>query len=115
MSAKIGGSKTGKFGTLHIVQVTDDTDIDALMNDYGDMTSGIYGMSARRAQDHSKAKIDFFYNGPENCTMKCLSGNDAVLFCDPLMVESARASADFVCNNGYAEVKIDVRDCLRTT
>ena len=115
MSAKIGGSKTGKSGTLHIVQVTDDTDIDALMNDYGDMTSGIYGMSARRAQDHSKAKIDFFYNGPENCTMKCLSGNDAVLFCDPLMVESARASADFVCNNGYADVKIDVRDCLRTT
>ena len=48
--------------------------LNALIDDngFGDMTTGIYGMSARRAQDSSKARIDFVYNGPENCTLKCL-------------------------------------------
>ena len=73
------------------------------------MTTGIYGMSARRAQDASKARIDFVYNGPENCTLKCLSGNDAVLFCDPVMIESARASADFISKGGFADISLDIR------
>ncbi|MBQ5447665.1 MAG: ABC transporter ATP-binding protein [Candidatus Methanomethylophilus sp.] len=110
MSAKIGNSKVSA-GTLHIIPVEDGSDINALIadNGFGDMTTGIYGMSARRAQDASKARIDFVYNGPENCTLKCLSGNDAVLFCDPVMIESARASADFISKGGFADISLDIR------
>ncbi len=110
MSAKIGNSKASE-GTLHIIPVEDGSDINALIddNDFGDMTTGIYGMSARRAQDSSKARIDFVYNGPENCTLKCLSGSDAVLFCDPVMIESARASADFINKGGFADISLDIR------
>ena len=110
MSAKIGNSKASA-GTLHIIPVVDGSDINALIDDngFGDMTTGIYGMSARRAQDASKARIDFVYNGPENCTLKCLSGSDAVLFCDPVMVESARASADFINKGGFADISLDIR------
>ena len=111
MSAKIGNSKASA-GTLHIIPVVDGSDINALIDDngFGDMTTGIYGMSARRAQDASKARIDFVYNGPENCTLKCLSGSDAVLFCDPVMVESARASADFINKGGFADISLDIRN-----
>ncbi|MBQ5483303.1 MAG: ABC transporter ATP-binding protein [Candidatus Methanomethylophilus sp.] len=110
MSAKIGNSKVSA-GTLHIIPVEDGSDINALIadNGFGDMTTGIYGMSARRAQDASKARIDFVYNGPENCTLKCLSGNDAVLFCDPVMIDSARASADFINKGGFADISLDIR------
>ena len=111
MSAKIGNSKASA-GTLHIIPVEDGSDINALIDDngFGDMPTGIYGMSARRAQDSSKARIDFVYNGPENCTLKCLSGSDAVLFCDPVMVESARASADFINKGGFADISLDIRN-----
>ena len=111
MSAKIGNSKASA-GTLHIIPVEDGSDINALIDDngFGDMTTGIYGMSARRAQDSSKSRIDFVYNGPENCTLKCLSGSDAVLFCDPVMVESARASADFINKGGFADISLDIRN-----
>ena len=111
MSAKIGSSKVSA-GTLHIIPVEDGSDINALIADNGfeDMTTGIYGMSARRAQDVSKARIDFVYNGPENCTLKCLSGRDAVLFCDPVMVESARASADYINKGGFADISLDIRN-----
>ncbi len=110
MSAKIANNKSGKFGTLHILEVAVDTDINALLAEKGleGISSGLYGMSARRAQDASKAAIDFMYNGPENCTMKCMGGQDAVLVCDPVMVDSARKSAEFINNGGYGDIKVDL-------
>ena len=110
VSAKIADNRSGKFGTLHIVAVDNDTDINILSESKGfsDLPSGIYGMSARRAQDLSKARIDYFFNGPESCTMKCMAGSDAVLYCDPVMIESARSSADFINGGGYGDIKVDI-------
>ena len=65
-------------------------------------------MSARRAQDKSLAKVEFMYNGPENCTMKCMAGQDALVICDPVMVESAKSSAEFINKGGYGDIKVDV-------
>ena len=110
ISAKIADNRAGRFGTLHILEVAHDSDINALVSEhgFGDMSTGIYGMSARRAQDVSKSKVDFMYNGPENCTMKCMAGKDALILCDPVMVESAKASAEFINNGGYGDIKVDV-------
>ena len=110
VSAKIADNRGGRFGTLHIMEIAPDSDINALVMDhgFGDLSTGIYGMSARRAQDTSKARIDFMYNGPENCTMKCMAGQDSLVLCDPVMVESAKKSAEFINNGGYGDIKVDV-------
>ena len=110
VSAKIADNRSGKFGTLHILEVAADSDINALVTEHGlgDLPAGIYGMSARRAQDKSLAKVEFMYNGPENCTMKCMAGQDALVICDPVMVESAKSSAEFINKGGYGDIKVDV-------
>jgi len=110
MSAKISDNSGRSMGTLHIVAVGTDDDINSIKtaNGMDGMPSGIYGMSARRAQDSSKAAIDFMYNGPENCTMKCMAGMDSVLFCDPEMVDSARASADFINSSGFGKIDVHI-------
>ncbi len=110
VSAKIAKNRSGKFGTLHIMEIATDSDINALVAEHGlgDLPVGIYGMSARRAQDVSRAKVEFMYNGPESCTMKCMAGQDALVLCDPVMVERAKASAEFINNGGYGDIKVDV-------
>ena len=110
ISAKIANNKSGKFGTLHIMEVAADSDLSTMVAEHGfsDLPTGIYGMSARRAQDKSLAKVDFMYNGPENCTMKCMAGRDALILCDPVMVESAKSSAEFINRGGYGDIKVDV-------
>ncbi|AGI48206.1 cobalt transport protein ATP-binding subunit [Thermoplasmatales archaeon BRNA1] len=110
ISAKIAGNKSGKFGTLNILTVGPDADINELIAQHGleGMSTGLYGLSARSAQHKSKAGIDFVYNGPENCTMKCIAGNDALLICDPVMVESAKASADFINGGGYGNISVNI-------
>ena len=110
MSAKIANNRSGKFGTLHILEVSQDTDITSLIGEKGleGLSTGIYGMAARRAHDFSKPAIDFMYNGPENCTMKCMAGKDSVLVCDPVMTDSARKSAEFINEGGYGDIRIDI-------
>ncbi|MCQ2078482.1 MAG: energy-coupling factor ABC transporter ATP-binding protein [archaeon] len=110
MSAKIAANPGGSFGTLYIHKVDADTDLNELVSEHGlgDIRTGIYGLSARRAQDRSLARVDYMYNGPENCTMNCMAGRDALLLCDPLMVDSARNSADFINASGYGDIRVEI-------
>ena len=109
LSVKISDCRDRNFGTLHILVAETDTDIAKSLEDAGltGVHSGIYGLSARLAADATGYQPNYRYNGPENCTMKCLSGEDAVLVCDSRMVDLAKSSADFINNNGYG--KIDVK------
>lgn len=115
LSAKTVGNPDKDYGTLHIIPVESGDDINAKIAGYGleGLPTGLCGMSARRAQAESKARIDFFYNGPENCTMSCLAGSDAVLVCDPEMLEFARRSSDFINGSGYGKIPVRVRDRFR--
>jgi len=109
LSVKISDCRDRDFGTLNILMAETDTDIAKALEDNGltDVTTGIYGLNARIAADATGFKPKFRYNGPENCTMKCLSGEDAVLICDSRMVDLAKSSAEFINSNGYG--KIDIR------
>ena len=109
MTAKIAAGSIEKFGTLHIAEVGPDSDLNAIAEECGlqNISSGVYGMSARRAQEHSEKKIDFMYNAPESCTAACTEGQDVLLFCDPVMTDSAVSSAEFIRNCGYGDIQID--------
>lgn len=109
LSVKVVDHGNVDFGTLHIIKAEKDSDLNAILEDADlkGIQSGIYGMSARIAKGQSECDIDFMYNGPENCTMKCLSGQDSVLICDPLMVEKAVSSAEFINRNGYGKIGIE--------
>jgi cobalt/nickel transport system ATP-binding protein len=110
LSLKMVDRKDRDFGVLHVVRTDRDTDLNAVLeeNDLNGIPRGIYGISARFAQRHSELSVDFPYNAPESCTMKCLSGSDAVLICDPLMYEKAVSSANFINGYGYGKMRIDV-------
>ncbi len=110
LSVKIAKGGGNGFGTLHVVKTSIDTDIQSVLEGAGlkGMPIGLYGMSARIAQNASKADIDFLYNGPENCTMKCLSGQDSVLLCDPMLLDRAISSAEFISSNGFGKINVDV-------
>ena len=86
------------------------SDLKAIIEDYdlGNMPKGVYGMSARFAVRNTALDVDFLYNGPENCTMKCLDGQDSVLICDPMMLDKAVSSATFINENGFGKINIDV-------
>ena len=108
MSVKISDCRDNNFGTLHILESAIDTDVSKALEDAGltGMTTGVYGMSARSAISATGFQPNFRYNGPENCTMKCLGGEDAVLICDPLMVELAKSSVQFINGNGYGKIEV---------
>lgn len=110
MSVKLSEGRDGGFGTLHILPVERDSDVSELVFQagLGGMPAGVYGISARIAMRKSQTKADFMYNGPECCMMKCLAGEDALLICDPLMVDSARRSADFIDRNGFGRIEVDL-------
>jgi len=110
MSLKISGHKDVSLGVLHVIRADRDADLPAMLeeNDLNGMDKGVYGMSARFAVRNTKTPVDFLYNGPESCTMKCLSGEDAVLICDPVMFDKAISSAMFINKNGYGKINIDV-------
>lgn len=113
ISAKIAGNPDGKFGTLYIHTVDSGCNLNELVEKHRllGMPTGIYGLAARSAQDKSLARVDFVYNGPENCTMKCMAGLDSLLICDEEMVESARQSADFINKGGYGKIRVEMMDC----
>jgi cobalt/nickel transport system ATP-binding protein len=109
MSVKIA-NKGRDFGTLYVIKTDKETDAGTVIENEGlkGLHTGLYGMSARIARNSFGFDADFLYNGPENCTMKCLSGTDSVLICDPLMLDKAVSSANFINDNGYGKIDIKV-------
>ena len=110
MSVKMSGCKDRDFGTLHVIKASEGVNPGALIEEKGlqEMPKGLFGLSARAAYDQYGFDVDFLYNGPENCIMKCLSGHDSVLVCDPLMFDKAEASAEFINSNGFGKIEIDL-------
>jgi cobalt/nickel transport system ATP-binding protein len=110
LSLKTAQHKDVNLGALHVIKAERETDIKAIIEDYdlGGMATGVYGMSARFAVRNTAMPVDYLYNGPENCTMKCLSGQDAVLICDPMMLDKAISSAMFINEHGFGKINIDV-------
>ena len=110
LSLKTARHKDVNLGALHVIKAERETDIKAIIEDYdlGGMATGVYGMSARFAVRNTAMPVDYLYNGPENCTMKCLSGQDAVLICDPMMLDKAISSAMFINEHGFGKINIDV-------
>jgi cobalt/nickel transport system ATP-binding protein len=110
MALKTAQHKDVDLGVLHVIKAERDTDIKAIIDDYqlDGMPTGVYGMSARMALRATSTDVDFLYNGPENCTMKCLNGQDSVLICDPLMIDKAVTSAMFINEHGFGKINIDV-------
>ena len=106
LSVKAAGRSDMKFGVLNVLKADKDTDIKAVIeaNNLTGLPTGIYGTSARLAL--GDGKVDFLYNGPENCTMKCLDGQDSLLICDPEVVDKAEASVEFIKHNGFGEMEI---------
>ena len=99
-----------EFGTLHVLKVDTETDINAALEAQGlkDMETGIYGMAARVASNKCEFEPDLRYNGPEGCTMNCLSGKDSVLICDSSMLEKTLSTIEFSTKNGYGGIKLDI-------
>jgi len=110
VSLKIAEHQDVDLGILHVVRADRDTDVAAVLeeNDLNGFSKGVYGMSARFAARNTSVDVDFLYNGPESCTMKCLDGEDSVLICDPVMYEKAISSAMFINSNGYGKINIDI-------
>jgi cobalt/nickel transport system ATP-binding protein len=110
MALKTAQHKDVNLGVLHVIKADRDTDVNAIIEDYdlGGLSKGVYGMSARIAARAGSTPIDFKYNGPENCTMKCLDGKDSVLICDPIMFDKAVSSAMFINDHGFGKINIDV-------
>lgn len=110
MALKTAQHKDVNLGALHVIRAERETDLKAIIEEYdlGKMPKGVYGMSARFAVRNTALDADFLYNGPENCTMKCLDGQDSVLICDPMMLDKAVSSATFINENGFGKINIDV-------
>lgn len=103
----------GDVGTLYILPVqagADDVSVGSALESVGlsGLPKGIYGKSARRAKDIAKVGIDFFYDGPENCTMRCMEGADSVLLCDPCMIGAAVRGAEFAEKAGFGRIGTEV-------
>ena len=110
MALKTAQCKDVNLGMMHVIKAERDTDVKAIIEDYdlGKLSTGVYGTSARIAVRNTALDVDFRYNGPENCTMKCLDGEDSVLICDPIMFDKAISSATFINDNGFGKINIDV-------
>ena len=110
LALKTAQHKDVNLGALHVIRAERETDLKAIIEEYdlGSMSKGVYGMSARFAVRNTALDVDFLYNGPENCTMKCLDGQDSVLICDPMMLDKAVSSATFINENGFGKINIDV-------
>lgn len=110
LALKTAQHKDVSLGALHVIKAERETDLKAIIEDYdlGAMPKGVFGMSARFAVRNTQLDVDFLYNGPENCTMKCLDGQDSVLICDPMMLDKAVSSATFINENGFGKINIDV-------
>ena len=100
----------GRYGTLHVLEADKDADLASALSSerLKGLPVGVYGISARIAVNASKIDAEYMYNGPESCMMRCLSGSDAVLVCDPEMVEVAMSSVEFIERNGYGSVPVDM-------
>ena len=112
LAVKISDCADREFGKLYIVKVDRDVDIEPVLesNSLKGKSTGVYGISTRISLNRTGFVPDFYYNGPENCTMKCLDGHDAVLLCDPSMVATARSSVDFINSNGYGNITVQEID-----
>jgi cobalt/nickel transport system ATP-binding protein len=110
LSVKTSDSGGKAFGTLHVVTATADTDIASVIaeKNLGSMPSGAYGISAKMAIKKQGYEVDFLYNGPENCVMKCLAGIDSVIICDPDVIDLATSSVKFIGGNGYGDINVDI-------
>jgi cobalt/nickel transport system ATP-binding protein len=110
LAVKISDRCNTDFGTMNVVKIETDSNIQEILESEGltGLTSGIYGMSARAARNRVEAHVDYMFNGPENCIMKCLAGEDTVLLCDPEMVQKALASAEFINGNGFGKIDVKV-------
>ncbi len=106
LSAKISDSDR-QFGTLHIALAPVDADIAALLGDSGTdgMASGVYGISARMAAERCRYSADYMFDAAENCIAECLSGRDAVIVCDPVMVPSVESAAAKIGSFGNGAVR----------
>ena len=115
LSVKVSGCADKEFGSLYIVSAGPETDISGILesNGLGGMATGVYGSSARMAAERNGLSPDFMYNGPENCTMCCLGGKDAVLLCDPGMIGPAMSTVGFVNSNGYGKIRASKIDRAR--
>ena len=110
LSVKVSDHKNDDFGKLYIVTADKGVDIMSAISQIGGSVKkvGVYGISPRMVMDKTAMVVDFWYNGPENCTMKCLSGEDAVLICDPSMVEMAVSSVNFINSSGFGKIDVEI-------
>ncbi|MBR4182019.1 MAG: ATP-binding cassette domain-containing protein [Candidatus Methanomethylophilaceae archaeon] len=102
------------YGTLHVIRADKDADVASVLSKEGmkGLPVGLYGISARIATESSGTEVGYPYNGPENCVMRCLAGSDAVLICDPAVVESAMSSVDFIERNGYGKIPVEMHEAV---
>ncbi len=104
------------YGTLHVVRADKDADVASILSAAGmeGLPIGLYGISARIATVSSGMDVEYPYNGPENCVMRCLAGSDAVLVCDPTVIGSAMSSVEFIESNGYGKIPVDMHGAVST-
>ncbi len=106
MAAKMSSSDVS-YGTLHIVDASEDTDVGEVLrsSDTAEMPSGVYGISARIALERRKFNTDYMFDAAENCIAECLSGKDSVIVCDPVMIPSVEKAAAAISDFGNGAVR----------
>ncbi|MCQ2070232.1 MAG: energy-coupling factor ABC transporter ATP-binding protein [archaeon] len=100
-------------GRLYVLPVpgmaSDETVVKALsVAGISDMPKGIYGRSARKARNIASVGIDYMYDGPENCFLKCMEGKDSLLLCDPDMVDIVVSMVSVMASDGFGTIECSV-------
>ena len=80
-----------RFGRISVRAVPEDG---AVPDDEGALV-GIYGFRTRRLFDETGSREDVYFDAIEGCCLGAMQGRDAVLYCDPELVDVVR---ERICN-----------------
>ena len=75
-----------RFGRISVRAVPEDG---AVPDDGGELV-GIYGFRTRRLFDETGSRADVYFDAIEGCCLGAMQGRDAVLYCDPELVDVVR-------------------------
>ena len=75
-----------RFGRISVRAVPED----GAVPDDGGALVGIYGFRTRRLFDETGSRADVYFDAIEGCCLGAMQGRDAVLYCDPELVDVVR-------------------------
>jgi hypothetical protein len=89
--SKISSKGTVSSGTLYTKSIGSDLDqkmVDDILSKAGNnATIGIFGTETRKLAFNAGLKLDYVFNGIENCGIEVLLGNNAVILHDESIKE----------------------------